>query len=454
MPEHRGDAFGTPAADLEIDATADEPVVRVRDLAQHVGRVVTVRGWMATKRSSGKIRFLVLRDGSGLVQCVMVRGTVGEEAFAAYDALTQESSLEVAGAVRADTRAPGGFELDLRRVRPVQIAEEFPIGPKEHGTTFLMDHRHLWLRSGRQWHILRVRAEIVRLIREFLDSRGFLLIDTPIISGAIGESAGTLFETEYFDLGKAYLAQTGQLYVEAACFAFGDVYCFGPTFRAEKSKTRRHLTEFWMIEPEMAWCDWRRNMEVQEELVAHVVQGVLRLRADDLAALERDTAPLERVRSPFPRLSYDEAVETLRAAGSPIEWGSDLGAEDETRLASLHDRPLFVYKYPRAAKAFYMKSDSARPEVVLCNDLLAPEGYGEIIGGSQRIDDYDELVRRIEEEGLPREPYEWYLDLRRYGSVPHAGFGLGLERTVAWICGLPHVRETIPFARLINRITP
>jgi asparaginyl-tRNA synthetase len=317
-----------------------------------------------------------------------------------------------------------------------------------------MDHRHLWLRSSRQWHILRVRAEIVRRIREFFDSRGFVLIDTPLLTGAIGESAGTLFETEYFDLGKAYLAQTGQLYVEAAIYAFGDVYCFGPTFRAEKSKTRRHLTEFWMVEPEMAWCDWRRNMEVQEELVTHIVQGVLETHRADLEALGRDLSKLEGIRPPFPRLSYDQAIETLRAGGSPIEWGSDLGAEDETVLASRHERPLFVYKYPRAAKAFYMKSDPERPEVVLCDDLLAPEGYGEIIGGSQRIDDPDELVRRIEEEGLPRASYEWYIDLRRYGSVPHAGFGLGVERTVAWICGLPHVRETIPFARMINRITP
>jgi asparaginyl-tRNA synthetase len=430
------------------------PVVKVRDLGAQVGREVTVRGWLTTKRSSGKIRFLVLRDGSGLLQCVMAKAGVDEVTFATYDDLTQETSLEVSGTVRADARAPGGYELDVRRLTPLQIAEEFPISPKEHGTTFLMDHRHLWLRSSRQWHILRVRAEIVRRIREFFDSRGFVLIDTPLLTGAIGESAGTLFETEYFDLGKAYLAQTGQLYVEAAIYAFGDVYCFGPTFRAEKSKTRRHLTEFWMVEPEMAWCDWRRNMEVQEELVTHIVQGVLETHRADLEALGRDLSKLEGIRPPFPRLSYDQAIETLRAGGSPIEWGSDLGAEDETVLASRHERPLFVYKYPRAAKAFYMKSDPERPEVVLCDDLLAPEGYGEIIGGSQRIDDPDELVRRIEEEGLPRASYEWYIDLRRYGSVPHAGFGLGVERTVAWICGLPHVRETIPFPRMINRITP
>ncbi|MBA2565989.1 MAG: asparagine--tRNA ligase [Gemmatimonadetes bacterium] len=429
--------------------------MRVRDLPAEVGRGVTVRGWVVTKRSSGKVRFLVVRDGSGILQCVLAQGARTDAgAFAAFDVLTQESSLEVTGTVREDRRAPGGVELDVATLAPVQVAGEFPIGPKEHGTTFLMDHRHLWLRSSRQWHILRVRAEIERLIRAFFEAHGFLLVDTPILTGAIGESAGTLFETQYFDLGTAYLAQTGQLYVEAAAMAFGNVYCFGPTFRAEKSKTRRHLTEFWMVEPEMAWCDWRGNMEVQEQLLTHVVQGVLRSRRDDLVALGRELGPLASVRAPFPRMSYDEAIERLRADGSPIEWGSDLGAEDETRLASAHDRPLFVYKYPRAAKAFYMKADPERAEVVLCNDLLAPEGYGEIVGGSQRIDDLDELAGRIDEEGLPREPYEWYLDLRRYGSVPHSGFGLGLERTVAWICGLPHVRETIPFARLINRIRP
>jgi asparaginyl-tRNA synthetase len=450
---------GTSSRAHPQEVAAHEPggeaaLVKVRDLARHVGRAVTLRGWLATKRSSGKIRFLVLRDGTGIVQGVVVSGVVSEDAVAAFDALTQESSFEVTGTVRQDARAPGGFELELRDVKTLQIAQEFPIGPKEHGTTFLMDHRHLWLRSRRQWHILRIRAGLVRLIRDFFDSRGFVLIDTPILTGAIGESAGTLFETEYFDLGKAYLAQTGQLYVEAAAAAFGDVYCFGPTFRAEKSKTRRHLTEFWMLEPEMAWCDWEQNMDLQEVLVTHLVQGIVREHREDLEALERDLTRLETIRPPFPRISYDEAVERVRAAGSAIEWGDDLGAEDETRLASVEDRPLFIYKYPRAVKAFYMKEDPARPEVVLCNDLLAPEGYGEIIGGSQRIDDYGELERRIEQEGLPREAYEWYLDLRRYGSFPHSGFGLGLERTVVWICGLPHVRETIPFPRLINRITP
>ena len=448
-----GGADEAPPTAESADALS-APAVFVADLAAHVGDTVTVRGWLVHKRSSGKIRFLVLRDGTGVVQCVAVKGKVSDETLESADALTLESSLELTGTVRADERAPGGHELEVAVVRPVHVAEEFPIGPKEHGTTFLMDHRHLWLRSSRQWHVLRIRAEIVRLIREFLDGHGFVLIDTPILTGAIGESAGTLFETEYFDLGKAYLAQTGQLYVEAAIFAFGRVYCFGPTFRAEKSKTRRHLTEFWMVEPEMAWCDWRGNMEVQEALVTHVVQGVLRMRRKDLAAIGRDVAPLERVAPPFPRMSYDKAIETLRGQGVEIEWGGDLGAEDETRLANLHDRPLFVYKYPTQVKAFYMKTDPERPEVVLGNDLLAPEGYGEIIGGSQRIDDLAEIERRLAAEGLPRKDYEWYLDLRRYGSVPHSGFGLGVERTVAWICGLPHVRETIPFPRMINRIAP
>jgi asparaginyl-tRNA synthetase len=444
-------APGIPAG---AEPAAPAPAANVADLGAHVGRAVTVRGWLVHRRSSGKIRFLVLRDGTGTVQCVLAKGRVPDESFEVSDNLPLESSLEVTGAVKADARAPGGHEIEASGLRVVHAAEEFPIGPKEHGTTFLMDHRHLWLRSSRQWHVLRIRAEIVRLIREYLDDHGFVLIDTPILTGSIGESAGTLFETEYFDLGKAYLAQTGQLYVEAAIFAFGRVYCFGPTFRAEKSKTRRHLTEFWMVEPEMAWCDWRCNMEVQEALVTHVVQGVLRTRREDLAAIGRDVSRLEKVEPPFPRMSYDEAIETLRGQGVEIEWGGDLGAEDETRLAGLHDRPLFVYKYPTQVKAFYMKSDPERPEVVLGNDLLAPEGYGEIIGGSQRIDDLAEIERRLEAEGLPRKDYEWYLDLRRYGSVPHSGFGLGVERTVAWICGLPHVRETIPFPRLINRITP
>jgi asparaginyl-tRNA synthetase len=345
-------------------------------------------------------------------------------------------------------------ELSVRTVLPVQIAADYPIGPKEHGSGFLLDHRHLWLRSSRPWHVLRIRDTVIRAIREFLHERGFLLLDTPILTRAIGEEAGSLFETEYFDLGTASLAQTGQLYGEAGAMAFGRIYCFGPTFRAEKSKTRRHLTEFWMVEPEMAWFDWRDNMDLQEDLVVRLVERALHERRADLEALDRDVTRLEGIRSPFPRVSYDEAVETLREKGSSIEWGQDFGGEDQTLLTAASDRPVFVHSFPKKAKAFYMKEHPERPEVVLCNDLFAPEGYGEIIGGSQREDDYGRLVARIREEGLPEDAYDWYLDLRRYGTVPHSGFGMGLERTVAWICGLPHLREAVPFPRLINRLEP
>ena len=384
----------------------------------------------------------------------MVESDVDPSTWAAYGELTQESSLVARGVVAADRRAPGGFELQLAEVRPVQIAEEYPIGPKEHGVDFLLNHRHLWLRSKRPWHVLRVRDAVIFAIRDFLRQRGFLCLDSPILTQAIGEEAGTLFETEYFDLGKASLAQTGQLYVEAGAMAFGKVYCFGPTFRAEKSKTRRHLTEFWMLEPEVAWYDWRDNIGLQEDLVCDVVARVLAECGADLAALERDQGTLEKVRPPFPRLSYDEAVELLRAKGSDLEWGQDFGGDEQTTLTEAFDRPVFVHSFPKKVKAFYMKEHPERPELVLCNDLFAPEGYGEIIGGSQREDDHDRLVARIREEGLPLEAYDWYLDLRKYGSVPHSGFGLGLERTVAWICGLAHLREAIPFPRLMNRITP
>jgi len=428
--------------------------VRVESLGDHVGERVEVRGWLYNKRSSGKISFLLVRDGSGIVQGVMVEAEVDPTTWQAYGELMQESSLVVRGTVREDDRAPGGYELSLERVRPVQIAEEYPIGPKEHGVDFLLNHRHLWLRSTRPWHTLRVRDTLIFAIQEFFRDRGFLRLDSPILTRAIGEEAGTLFETEYFDLGVASLAQTGQLYVEAGAMAFDRVYCFGPTFRAEKSKTRRHLTEFWMLEPEMAWYDWEDNIDLQEEMIVFLVERVLDERRDDLAALDRDLAALEAVKAPFPRLSYDETVDLLRSKGSAIEWGEDLGGEDQTVLAESFDRPVFVHSFPRAVKAFYMKENLERPEVVLCNDLFAPEGYGEIIGGSQREDDHGRLVERIEEEGLPMEAYDWYLDLRRYGSVPHAGFGLGLERTVSWICGLDHLREAIPFPRLINRITP
>jgi asparaginyl-tRNA synthetase len=406
------------------------------------------------KRSSGKISFLLIRDGTGVVQGVVARAEVDPGTWEAAERLTQESSLIVTGSVREDARAPGGVELSVRTVLPVQIAADYPIGPKEHGSGFLLDHRHLWLRSSRPWHVLRIRDTVIRAIREFLHERGFLLLDTPILTRAIGEEAGSLFETEYFDLGTASLAQTGQLYGEAGAMAFGRIYCFGPTFRAEKSKTRRHLTEFWMVEPEMAWFDWRDNMDLQEDLVVRLVERALHERRADLEALDRDVTRLEGIRSPFPRVSYDEAVETLREKGSSIEWGQDFGGEDQTLLTATSDRPVFVHSFPKKAKAFYMKEHPERPEVVLCNDLFAPEGYGEIIGGSQREDDYGRLVARIREEGLPEDAYDWYLDLRRYGTVPHSGFGMGLERTVAWICGLPHLREAVPFPRLINRLEP
>jgi asparaginyl-tRNA synthetase len=406
------------------------------------------------KRSSGKISFLLIRDGTGVVQGVVARAEVDPGTWEAAERLTQESSLIVTGSVREDARAPGGVELSVRTVLPVQIAADYPIGPKEHGSGFLLDHRHLWLRSSRPWHVLRIRDTVIRAIREFLQERGFLLLDTPILTRAIGEEAGSLFETEYFDLGTASLAQTGQLYGEAGAMAFGRIYCFGPTFRAEKSKTRRHLTEFWMVEPEMAWFDWKDNMDLQEDLVVRLVERALHERRADLEALDRDVTRLEGIRSPFPRVSYDEAVETLREKGSSIEWGQDFGGEDQTLLTAASDRPVFVHSFPKKAKAFYMKEHPERPEVVLCNDLFAPEGYGEIIGGSQREDDYGRLVARIREEGLPEDAYDWYLDLRRYGTVPHSGFGMGLERTVAWICGLPHLREAVPFPRLINRLEP
>ncbi|NMB26361.1 MAG: asparagine--tRNA ligase [Firmicutes bacterium] len=427
--------------------------VYVENLNQHEGEEVTIKGWIYNKRSSGRIQFLMIRDGTGIVQGVMVKSEVSSEVFALGKELMQESSIIAQGIVRPDERAPGGYELTITDLQLVHMAEEYPITPKEHGTEFLMDHRHLWLRSPRQHAILRVRHEIIKGIRDFFDERGFVLIDTPILTPAACEGTTTLFETDYFD-DKAFLAQSGQLYVEAAAMAFGKVYCFGPTFRAEKSKTRRHLMEFWMIEPEVAYADHEDNMRLQEDLVSFVVQRVLTHRLAELEILERDISRLQNVVPPFPRISYDEAIERLQDAGVDIEWGADFGGGDETILAEQFERPVFVHRYPATIKAFYMKPDPERPEVVLCDDLLAPEGYGEIIGGSQRIDDPDLLKQRMSEHDLPEETYAWYLDLRRYGSVPHSGFGLGLERTVAWICGLPHVRETIPFPRLINRLYP
>jgi asparaginyl-tRNA synthetase len=428
--------------------------VQIAQLGAHPDADVAVRGWVATTRSSGKIAFLVLRDGTGYLQCVLSRKEVGDAAWERFLTLTQETSVEVLGVVRSDARAPGGFELTVRDLRILGPSSEFPISPKEHGTTFLFEHRHLWLRSRRQVAVARVRHEVIQAIRDFFHSGGFTLVDTPILTGAIGEEAGNLFATDYFDLGKAYLAQTGQLYVEAAAAALGKVYCFGPTFRAEKSKTRRHLTEFWMVEPEVAFNDSNDNMRLQEEFVSYVVGRAIEARRTELDELERDLAPLERVQAPFPRISYSDAVEKLNALGSDIRWGSDLGGDDETLLAREYDRPVFVFNYPKGVKAFYMKENPDDPRTVLNNDCLAPEGYGEIIGGSQREDDYDRLLARIQEQGLDPAAYGWYLDLRRYGTFVHSGFGLGVERTVAWICGLPHIREAIAFPRQLHRLYP
>jgi len=431
-----------------------ETVTGVRDLASKSGQEAALFGWVAKFRSSGKIAFLELRDGTGMVQVVIARNEVDDESWAAAADLSLESSVRVDGTVRQDDRAPGGYEITARRLEVVGSSDEYPIQPKEHGVDFLLNNRHLWLRHSRQVAIMRVRDEIVKAIRDFFYERDFVLVDSPILTGAIGESAGTLFSTEYFDLGTAYLAQTGQLYVEAAAAALGKVYCFGPTFRAEKSKTRRHLTEFWMVEPEVAWLDSEGNMRLQEDFVSYIVDRVLKRRGDELAQLDRDVDRLKAVSPPFDRLSYTDAVASLRETGVEIEWGEDLGAEHETVLTEGREKPLFVYDYPREAKAFYMKENPEDPRTVKCNDLLAPEGYGEIIGGSQREDDYDRLLARIREEGLPEDTYDWYLDLRRHGTFPHSGFGLGLERTVAWICGVPHLRETIAFPRMMTRLTP
>jgi len=428
----------------------------VQDIASHVGEEVTVKGWLYNKTDKGKLQFLLVRDGTGIVQGVVFKGNVEPETFEAARRVSQESSLIVTGTVRADSRAPGipgGYELLVSGLQIVQLAKDYPITPKEHGVDFLMQHRHLWLRSSRQWAIMRIRAEVVRAIRDWLDSHGFVNVDAPILTPSSCEDTTTLFETDYFG-EPAYLTQSGQLYNEAAIMAFGKVYCFGPTFRAEKSKTRRHLMEFWMVEPEMAYADLEDCMRVEEEFVTYIVQRVLERRQGELRLLGRDTSKLEKVAPPFPRLSYDEAVEILNREGVSIEWGDDFGAPHETALAQRFEKPLFVHHYPTQCKAFYMEPEPDRPEVCRSVDLLAPEGYGEIIGGGQRISDLKLLEQRIREHNLPRQAYEWYLDLRRYGSVPHAGFGLGVERTVAWICGIHHIRETIPFPRMLERIYP
>ncbi len=428
--------------------------IRIDEAPAHLGEDVEIRGWLYNKRSSGSIHFLLIRDGSGLIQGVLPRSDVPAEVFAAAAELTQESSLIATGTLLEDRRAPGGCELRVRGLDVVQRAAPYPITPKEHGVEFLMDHRHLWLRSRRQHALMRIRAEVIRGCTDFLDARGFLRVDAPILTPAAVEGTTTLFETTYFDLGNAYLTQSGQLYNEAAAAAFGRVYCFGPTFRAEKSKTRRHLIEFWMIEPEAAFMTLEEYMALAEEMVAAVVARVLDRRRVDLEVLERDVRGLDAVRSPFPRISYDEALQHLAAAGQAIRWGEDFGGDEETVISRAFDRPVFVHRYPAQCKAFYMQPDPARPEVVLGADLLAPEGYGEIIGGGQRIHDEALLLRRIEESQLSPETYRWYLDLRRYGSTPHSGFGIGIERTVAWIAGLEHVREAIPFPRLLNRLYP
>lgn len=426
----------------------------IEDIGTHLGGEILLKGWLYNKRSKGKIHFLLVRDGTGIIQCVMSEGEVSEDVFNTYDKLTQESSLEVKGKVREDKRAPGGYELELSDIKIIQIAEDYPITPKSHGTAFLMDHRHLWLRSKRQHAILKIRNELVFAIRDFFYRNKFILVDAPILTGAIGETASTLFETQYYDEGKAYLAQTGQLYNEAACMAFGKIYCFGPTFRAEKSKTRRHLTEFWQVEAEMAYYEQEDNLELQEKLVEYIISWVLKKNKKELELLERDLSKLEKIIAPFPKILYDDAVKILKKEGGDIEWGSDLGGDDETILSNMYEKPVFVCNYPKKARAFYMKPHPEREDLVLCADLLAPEGYGEIIGGSQRNDDYDSLVQRIKEENLPLDAYEWFLDLRKYGSVPHSGFGLGVERTLAWICKLPHIRESIPFPRMLYRLYP
>ncbi|MGQ9489257.1 MAG: asparagine--tRNA ligase [Anaerolineae bacterium] len=444
-------------------------IIRIEHIARYEGQAVTLQGWLQLKTGKGKLQFLRVRDGTGVVQAVVFKGNVSEQDFEVARRLPLESSLVITGTVRADARAPGipgGYELDVTGLEVIQESAEYPIGPKEHGIEFLMDNRHLWLRSNRQWAIMRVRATIVKAMRDWLDDNGFTLVDTPILTPSAAEGTTTLFKVDYHG-EDAYLAQTGQLYNEANIFSVGRTYCFGPTFRAEKSKTRRHLQEFWMVEPEIAFCRLEELLEIEEQYVSYIVQTTLRQRAAELKLLERDTTALEKVIPPFPRLSYDEAVEMINAAAArgvtvpphdeplpPIQWGDDFGAPHETFVASQFEKPVFVHHFPTAVKAFYMEPEPGRPEVCRSADLLAPEGYGEIIGGSERMSDPDMLLAAIDRHGLPRDAYQWYVDLRRYGSVPHAGFGLGVERTVAWICGLEHIRETIAFPRMLNRLRP
>ncbi len=439
-------------------------IARIGDIARHVGQEVRLQGWLYNKRGSKKLHFLQVRDGSGIIQAVVSLEDVGEKLFAEAGELTQESAIKVDGVVREDPRSPIGYELHVKNVELVAKAKDYPITKKEHGDAFLMDHRHLWLRSQRQHTILKVRHTIIKAIRDYFDGNGFVLVDSPILTPNACEGTSTLFATPYFD-GMAYLTQSGQLYQEAAAMAFGKSYCFGPTFRAEKSKTRRHLTEFWMVEPEVAYLELDGLMDLCEDFLVNIVSRVLEVNRKDLERIERDTKPLERVQKPFPRVSYDDALKQLTGIRAEVTdpelkqqleltWGSDFGSPHETELTKRYDRPIMCYGYPSAVKAFYMKKDPENPKLSRNVDVLAPEGYGEIIGGGQREDDLDVLEKAIEHEQLPRSAFEWFLDLRRYGSVPHAGFGLGVERTVAWVCGLHHVRETIPFARLMDRLTP
>jgi asparaginyl-tRNA synthetase len=428
--------------------------VYIEDIGRHEGEEITIKGWLHNRRSSGKIHFLIIRDGTGFIQAVMSKAAVGDEAFKAADHLSQETSIIVTGTARADKRAPTGYEVDVKSYQIVGPSHDYPITPKEHGVDYLLDRRHLWIRTERQQAILRVRHEIIDAVRDFFNSHGFILADTPIFTPAACEGTTTLFPAQYFEDTTAYLTQSGQLYNEANAMALGKVYCFGPTFRAEKSKTRRHLTEFWMVEPEVAYADLNDVMALAEDMIVSVVARVLDRRRRELQVIERDTSKLEQVQKPFPRITYDEAVQRLQAQGLPIQWGGDFGGPDETAVAQLFDRPVMVHRYPAAIKAFYMKPDPERPDLALGVDVLAPEGYGEIIGGGERLADLDLLLQRIREHNLPQEAFEWYLDLRRYGTVPHGGFGMGIERAVAWICGLEHVRETIPYPRMLYRLYP
>lgn len=427
--------------------------VYISDIANYKGQEVCLKGWLYNKRSSGKLHFLQMRDGTGVIQAVVFKGDVDEQTFELGKNITQESSIIVTGVVNEDNRSALGYEISVKTLVLVNKAGEYPITPKDHGVAFLMDHRHLWLRSLRQNAILKIRSELIKACRDYFDENGFILVDTPIFTPSACEGTTNLFEVTYFDT-KAYLTQSGQLYAEAAAMAMGKVYTFGPTFRAEKSKTRRHLTEFWMIEPEVAYMDLKGDMELAEDFIEYIVGRVIKNKRKELEILERDISKLENIKKPFPRISYNEALEILKKAGHEVPWGEDFGGDEETVISEKFDKPVFIHRYPTKCKAFYMKADPENPEVALCVDMIGPEGYGELIGGGQREDDFDLLLKKINEHNLPQEAFEWYLDLRKYGSVPHSGFGLGIERTLSWICGLHHVRETIPFPRLMDRLSP